>query len=108
VEPTRAGAVLLAHADAITTRLAAARAEIAGLDGGRGALPVGIFQSVGAGVVPEVRRSSTGIRGTARPRARRSAPPSRRTRSSSSAFPASPSARSPADGCVSGMSGSRS
>jgi DNA-binding transcriptional LysR family regulator len=52
---TEAGAVLLRHADAISARVDAARADLDALrDGRRGALRVGIFQSVGARVIPHL------------------------------------------------------
>jgi DNA-binding transcriptional LysR family regulator len=52
---TEAGAVLLRHADAISERVDAARADLDALrDGRRGALRVGIFQSVGARVIPHL------------------------------------------------------
>jgi DNA-binding transcriptional LysR family regulator len=52
---TDAGAVLLRHAHAISERVDAARADLDALrDGRRGALRVGIFQSVGARVIPHL------------------------------------------------------
>jgi DNA-binding transcriptional LysR family regulator len=52
---TDAGAVLLRHARAIGDRVEAARADLDALrDGRRGALRVGIFQSVGARVIPRL------------------------------------------------------
>jgi DNA-binding transcriptional LysR family regulator len=52
---TEAGAVLLRHAEAIGERVDAARADLDALrDGRRGALRVGIFQSVGARVIPHL------------------------------------------------------
>ncbi|HVS84064.1 MAG TPA: LysR family transcriptional regulator [Gaiellaceae bacterium] len=53
VELTEAGALLLRHADAIVARLDAARADMAALaEGAAGALRVGIYQSVGARLLP--------------------------------------------------------
>jgi DNA-binding transcriptional LysR family regulator len=52
---TDAGAVLLRHARAIGERVDAARADLDALrDGRRGVLHVGMFQSVGARVIPEL------------------------------------------------------
>jgi molybdate transport repressor ModE-like protein len=52
---TEAGALLLRHADAISQRVDAARADLDALrDGRRGVLRVGIFQSVGARVIPHL------------------------------------------------------
>jgi DNA-binding transcriptional LysR family regulator len=61
VSLTEAGSLLLRHAEAIVARLAAAQADIAALrDGSRGVLRVGIYQSVGARILPELmRRLST-------------------------------------------------
>src|SRR5919199_4110509 len=54
---TEAGRVLLSHADAITARLAAARADLEALsEGSAGSLRVGAYQSVGARVLPTVMR----------------------------------------------------
>jgi molybdate transport repressor ModE-like protein len=54
---TEAGRRLLAHAEAITARLAAARADLAALSAGNaGSLRVGTFQSVGARILPAVMR----------------------------------------------------
>jgi DNA-binding transcriptional LysR family regulator len=61
VEPTEAGLLLLRHADAIVARLDAARADMAALaEGAGGTLRVGVFQSVGANLLPAlVRRFRT-------------------------------------------------
>ena len=57
VEPTEAGLLLLGHADAIVARLDAARADMAALaEGEAGTLRVGIYQSVGARLLPAVVR----------------------------------------------------
>src|SRR5436190_21700330 len=57
VEPTEAGLLLLRHADAIVARLDAARADMAALaEGAAGPLRVGIFQSVGARILPGLIR----------------------------------------------------
>ena len=57
VSLTEAGELLLRHAEAIVARLAAAQADIAALaDGAAGVLRVGIYQSVGARVLPELMR----------------------------------------------------
>jgi DNA-binding transcriptional LysR family regulator len=57
VSLTEAGELLLRHAEAIVARLAAAQADIAALsDGAAGRLRVGIYQSVGERVLPEVMR----------------------------------------------------
>jgi len=57
VEPTEAGLLLLRHADAIVARLDAARADMAALtQGAGGALRVGVFQSVGANLLPALVR----------------------------------------------------
>jgi len=57
VEPTEAGELLLRHADAIVARLDAARADMAALaEGAAGRLRVGIYQSVGARLLPELLR----------------------------------------------------
>jgi DNA-binding transcriptional LysR family regulator len=54
---TEAGELLLRHADAIVARLAAARADLQALSGGEaGTLRIGIFQSVGERILPEVIR----------------------------------------------------
>jgi DNA-binding transcriptional LysR family regulator len=57
VEPTEAGLLLLRHADAIVARLDAARADMAALaEGAAGTLRVGIYQSVGARLLPALVR----------------------------------------------------
>src|ERR671938_398518 len=57
VSLTEAGELLVRHAEAIVARLAAAQADIAALaDGAAGVLRVGIYQSVGARVLPELMR----------------------------------------------------
>lgn len=57
VEPTEAGLLLLRHADAIVARLDAARADMAALaEGEGGTLRVGVFQSVGANLLPALVR----------------------------------------------------
>jgi molybdate transport repressor ModE-like protein len=57
VSLTEAGRVLLAHADAIVARLAAAQADLAALTAGEaGILRVGTYQSVGQRVLPSVMR----------------------------------------------------
>jgi DNA-binding transcriptional LysR family regulator len=61
VEPTEAGLLLLGHADAIVARLDAARADMAALaEGAAGTLRVGIYQSVGARLLPALVRSFRG------------------------------------------------
>jgi DNA-binding transcriptional LysR family regulator len=58
VEPTEAGLLLLGHADAIVAHLDAARADMAALaEGAAGTLRVGIYQSVGARLLPALVRS---------------------------------------------------
>ncbi len=58
---TEAGRMLLRHAQAIMARLQAAQADLAQLSAGQaGSLHVGIFQSVGARILPEVMRRYTG------------------------------------------------
>ena len=53
VEPTEAGLLLLGHADRIVAQLDAARADMAALaEGEAGTLRVGIYQSVGARLLP--------------------------------------------------------
>jgi DNA-binding transcriptional LysR family regulator len=61
VEPTEAGLLLLRHADAIVAQIDAARADMAALaEGAAGTLRVGIYQSVGARLLPAlVRRFRT-------------------------------------------------
>jgi molybdate transport repressor ModE-like protein len=57
---TEAGRMLLRHAKAIVARLQAAQADLAQLSAGEaGSLHVGIFQSVGARILPEVMRRFT-------------------------------------------------
>ena len=57
MEPTEAGLLLLGHADAIVARLDAARADMAALaEGAAGTLRVGIYQSVGARLLPALVR----------------------------------------------------
>jgi molybdate transport repressor ModE-like protein len=57
VELTEAGQLLLGHADAIVARLDAARADMAALaEGAAGTLRVGIYQSVGARLLPTLVR----------------------------------------------------
>jgi molybdate transport repressor ModE-like protein len=55
VELTEAGEILLSHAKAIAARLRAAEADLAALvDGSAGSLRLGIYQSVGARVIPRL------------------------------------------------------
>src|SRR5579862_910245 len=57
IEPTEAGLLLLRHADAIVARIDAARADMTALaEGAAGTLRVGIFQSVGARLLPALVR----------------------------------------------------
>jgi molybdate transport repressor ModE-like protein len=57
VSLTEAGELLLRHAEAIVARLAAAQADLAALaEGEAGPLRVGVFQSVGQHILPEVLR----------------------------------------------------
>ena len=57
VSLTEAGSLLLRHAEAVISRLHAARADMAALaQGESGHLRIGTFQSVGAKVLPEVMR----------------------------------------------------
>jgi molybdate transport repressor ModE-like protein len=57
VSLTEAGQLLLRHAEAIVARLAAAQADLAALaDGAAGPLRIGVFQSVGQHILPEVMR----------------------------------------------------
>src|SRR5690349_23113567 len=57
VSPTEAGRLLLRHADAIVAQLDAAEADMAALaEGAAGPLRVGIFQSVGARILPALLR----------------------------------------------------
>ena len=60
VSLTEAGQLLLRHADSIVARLKAAQADIEALRAGEaGTLRVGIFQSAGARVLPEIMRRFT-------------------------------------------------
>src|SRR5205809_5351303 len=55
VSLTEAGELLLRHAQAIVARLVAAQADLSALsDGAAGVLRVGIYQSIGARVLPEL------------------------------------------------------
>jgi DNA-binding transcriptional LysR family regulator len=55
VELTEAGEILLSHAKAIAARLRAAEADLAALvDGSAGSVRLGIYQSVGARVIPRL------------------------------------------------------
>jgi DNA-binding transcriptional LysR family regulator len=57
VSLTEAGRLLLTHAESIAARLAAAQADLSALAAGEaGTLRVGVFQSVGQRVLPEVMR----------------------------------------------------
>jgi DNA-binding transcriptional LysR family regulator len=57
VSLTEAGKLLLRHAEAIVARLAAAQADLAALgEGAAGPLRVGVFQSVGQHILPELMR----------------------------------------------------
>jgi DNA-binding transcriptional LysR family regulator len=57
VSLTEAGRMLLTHAEAIAARLAAAQADLNALgDGEAGTLRVGVFQSVGQRILPELMR----------------------------------------------------
>jgi DNA-binding transcriptional LysR family regulator len=57
VSLTDAGRLLLKHADAIASRVAAAQADLTALaEGEAGTLRVGVFQSVGQRILPEVMR----------------------------------------------------
>src|SRR5919109_632124 len=57
VSLTEAGRLLLTHAEAIAARLAAAQADLSAVgDGEAGTLRVGVFQSVGQRVLPELMR----------------------------------------------------
>jgi DNA-binding transcriptional LysR family regulator len=57
VETTEAGLLLLRHADAIVAQLDAARADMAALaEGEAGTLRVGIYQSIGARLLPALVR----------------------------------------------------
>src|SRR5215210_4589091 len=62
VTMTEAGRLLLRHAESIMARLQAAQADIAALSSGAaGTLRVGVFQSVGAKVLPTVMRRFHGL-----------------------------------------------
>ncbi len=57
VSLTEAGRLLLTHADAIAARVAAAQADLTALgEGQAGTLQVGVFQSVGQRILPELMR----------------------------------------------------
>src|SRR5437588_1247285 len=57
VSLTEAGGLLLTHADAIAARVAAAQADLTALgEGQAGTLRVGVFQSVGQRILPELMR----------------------------------------------------
>ncbi len=57
VSLTEAGDLLLTHAGAISARIAAAQADLTALaEGQAGTLRVGVFQSVGQRILPEVMR----------------------------------------------------
>src|SRR6266511_2372690 len=57
VSLTEAGRLLLTHADAIAARVAAAQADLTALgEGHAGTLRVGVFQSVGQRILPELMR----------------------------------------------------
>jgi DNA-binding transcriptional LysR family regulator len=57
VSLTEAGKLLLTHADAIAARVAAAQADLTALaEGQAGTLRVGVYQSVGQRILPEVMR----------------------------------------------------
>jgi DNA-binding transcriptional LysR family regulator len=57
VSLTAAGRLLLTHAEAIAARVAAAQADLTALgDGQAGTLRVGVFQSVGQRILPELMR----------------------------------------------------
>src|ERR671932_1457970 len=61
VSLTEAGHLLLTHAEAIAARVAAAQADLAALgDGEAGTLRVGVFQSVGQRILPELMRRFVG------------------------------------------------
>src|SRR6059036_1916315 len=60
VSLTEAGHLLLRHADSIVARLKAAQADLHALQAGEaGTLRVGIFQSAGARLLPEIMRRFT-------------------------------------------------
>jgi DNA-binding transcriptional LysR family regulator len=57
VSLTEAGGLLLTHAESIAARVAAAQADLTALgDGEAGTLRVGVFQSVGQRILPELMR----------------------------------------------------
>jgi len=57
VSLTEAGRLLLRHADAIAARMAAAQADLTALaEGQAGTLRVGVYQSVGQRILPEIMR----------------------------------------------------
>src|SRR3989442_3922377 len=57
VSLTEAGRLLLKHSEAIAARVAAAQADLTALaEGQAGTLRVGVFQSVGQRILPEVMR----------------------------------------------------
>ena len=61
VSLTEAGRLLLTHAEAIAARVAAAQADLSALgDGEAGTLRVGVFQSVGQRILPELMRRFVG------------------------------------------------
>jgi DNA-binding transcriptional LysR family regulator len=61
VSLTEAGTLLLTHAEAIAARVAAAQADLTALAGGEaGTLRVGVFQSVGQRILPELMRRFLG------------------------------------------------
>jgi DNA-binding transcriptional LysR family regulator len=61
VSLTEAGRLLLTHAEAIAARVAAAQADLTALAGGEaGTLRVGVFQSVGQRILPELMRRFLG------------------------------------------------
>jgi molybdate transport repressor ModE-like protein len=61
VSLTEAGRLLLRHADAIAARVAAAQADLNALEDGQvGTLRVGVFQSVGQRILPDVMRRFLG------------------------------------------------
>src|SRR5216110_1392225 len=61
VSLTEAGRLLLTHAEAIAARVAAAQADLAALwEGEAGTLRVGVFQSVGQRILPELMRRFVG------------------------------------------------
>ena len=61
VSLTEAGRLLLRHADAIAARMAAAHADLTALaEGQAGTLRVGVYQSVGQRILPEIMRRFLG------------------------------------------------